>query len=215
MSQQTTEKKRKIVPRKAPSQERSKQKVNQILEATKQLLASDGLEKLTNNHIAKAAGMSVGSLYQYFPNKQAIIYRLYQDWLGGIQETMRAMAQRATEVDFDTLLDELFFAIYGSLEEPHDDSLIEVELVKAMALYSELQEIDQKHGEAVGLLLADIFLAAGLTCDKETARQLGLYTYSFDIARLEFVTMGGKPELTIEWYRKSLAPIFEPYLPKS
>ncbi len=212
MSQQTTEKKRKIVPRKAPSQERSKQKVNQILEAAKQLLASDGLEKLTNNHIAKAAGMSVGSLYQYFPNKQAIIYRLYQDWLESVQETMRQLAQRATEVDFITLLDELFFKIYGSLDTPSADSVIEAELIKAMSLYSELQEIDLEHGEAMGGLLADIFMAAGFNCDEETARQLGLYAYSFDNARFEFIRMGGKPELAIEWYRKSLMCALEPYV---
>lgn len=205
--------KRKITPRKAPAQERSKQKVNQILEATKQLLATDGLEKLTNNHIAKAAGMSVGSLYQYFPNKQAIIYRLYQDWLESVQETMRQLAQRATEVGFTSLLDELFFKIYGSLDAPSEDSAIEAELVKAMNLYSELQEIDLEHGEAMGGLLADIFMAAGFNCDEETARQLGLYTYSFDIARLEFVSMGGKSELAREWYRKSLMSVFEPYLP--
>ncbi len=205
--------KRKITPRKAPTQERSKQKVNQILEATKQLLATDGLEKLTNNHIAKAAGMSVGSLYQYFPNKQAIIYRLYQDWLESVQETMRQLAQRATEVDFATLLDELFFKIYGSLDKSSADSVIEAELIKAMSLYSELQAIDLEHGEAMGGLLADIFMAAGFNCDEETARQLGLYTYSFDIARLEFVLMGGKSELVLEWYQKSLMSVFEPYLP--
>jgi AcrR family transcriptional regulator len=214
MSQQTTEKKRKITPRKAPSQERSKQKVNQILDATKQLLVSDGLEKLTNNHIAKAAGMSVGSLYQYFPNKQAIIYRLYQDWLESVRETMRLMKQRATEVDFSTLMEELFLAVYGTPEEPQTDSEVEVELIKAMSLYSELQEIDLEHGDAMGGLLADIFLAAGLSCDEETALQLGLYTYSFDVARLEFIRMGGKPELAYKWYRQSLERAMEPYLPK-
>lgn len=206
-------KQRKITPRKAPTQERSKQKVNKILEAAKELLKTDGLEKLTNNHIAKAAGMSVGSLYQYFPNKQAILYRLYQDWLERVRNEMRQLVPRASEVDFETLLDELFFAVYGTVEKPHEDSLIEEELLKAMGLYSELQEIDVEHGKAMAGLLAEIYLAAGLECDEAMARQLGTLTYSFDIARYEFLKVGGDSKLAFTWYRQALMRVLESYLP--
>lgn len=207
-------KQRKIAPRKAPSQERSKQKVNQILTAAKQLLISDGLEKLTNNHIAKTAGMSVGSLYQYFPNKQAILYRLYQDWLESVKDEIRPLILRASEVDLETLLEELFVSVYGRPGNPHEDSLIESELLKAMGLYAELQEIDAEHSKAMGELLAEIFLAAGLTCDEETAHQLGMFTYSFDVARFEFIKAGGQQELAFTWFSQSLLRVLGQYLPK-
>ena len=55
-----------------PRQERSRYKVELILEATMQLLEKHGIEQLTTNAVAATAGVSIGTLYQYFPNKQAI-----------------------------------------------------------------------------------------------------------------------------------------------
>jgi len=208
-------KRQKISPRKAPSQARSKEKVEKILQAASQLLAADGLDKLTNNHIAKAAGMSVGSLYQYFPNKQAIIYSLYQKWLSRVIEVMNQGLQRATEVDFTTLMDELGAAIYGSTEDPVSDKQLEQELIKAMALYPELQAIDRQHGKDMARLFTDIFQAAGLTCDEETAYQLGLFIYSFDSSRREFIYLGGSPEMAHNLLRQTLEGVLAPYLPQS
>jgi AcrR family transcriptional regulator len=59
--------------RKAPRQQRATQTVDAILEAAAQILQSDGDERLTTNHIAERAGCSIGTLYQYFPDKDAII----------------------------------------------------------------------------------------------------------------------------------------------
>ncbi|MEO1554242.1 MAG: TetR/AcrR family transcriptional regulator [Pseudomonadota bacterium] len=58
--------------RKNAKQERAKQTVAAILEATTQLLARADIEQISTNHIAKRAGVSIGTLYQYFPNKTAI-----------------------------------------------------------------------------------------------------------------------------------------------
>ena len=66
----------KTQPRKHPSQARSKATVDAILEATAAVLVSQGYQKATTNRIAEAAGVSVGSLYQYFPNKQALVAAL-------------------------------------------------------------------------------------------------------------------------------------------
>jgi len=87
---------RKLEPRKAPSQERSRAKVEQILQATHQLLESQGLEKLTTNAIAKQAGMSVGSLYQYFPNKEAILADVFEQQIRQYTDTA---AERFEEID--------------------------------------------------------------------------------------------------------------------
>ena len=60
-------------PRKQPRQSRSKATVDAILDATARVLVEDGYDKLTTNRIATVAGVSIGSLYQYFPNKQAVV----------------------------------------------------------------------------------------------------------------------------------------------
>lgn len=63
----------KATPRKKPMQERSKATVAAIVEAATQLLAAEGYHNLSTNRIAEFAGVSVGSLYQYFPNKDAVV----------------------------------------------------------------------------------------------------------------------------------------------
>lgn len=62
-----------IKPRKSPSQERSSALVDAILEAAIRVLLRDGYARLTTTSVVEVAGVSVGSLYQYFPNKQAIL----------------------------------------------------------------------------------------------------------------------------------------------
>jgi AcrR family transcriptional regulator len=62
--------------RRAPSQERSQQMVDAILTAARLLVVKHGLENLTTNAVARLAGVSIGSLYQYFPSKRAIVAEL-------------------------------------------------------------------------------------------------------------------------------------------
>jgi AcrR family transcriptional regulator len=62
-----------LAPRKSPVQARSNVSVESILEATVQVLLSVGKERLTTTRVAHRAGVSVGTLYQYFPNKSALL----------------------------------------------------------------------------------------------------------------------------------------------
>jgi AcrR family transcriptional regulator len=63
-------------PRKQPKQERSQATVEAILSATAHILTENGYDQLTTNRVAERAGVSIGSLYQYFPNKEALIFAL-------------------------------------------------------------------------------------------------------------------------------------------
>lgn len=65
--------------RKAPRQARSNQLVEDILTAAARVLAEHGAHRFTTARVAERAGVSVGSLYQYFPNKAAILFRLQTD----------------------------------------------------------------------------------------------------------------------------------------
>jgi AcrR family transcriptional regulator len=69
----------RISTRKHPKQARSRQLVADILAAAGRVLARDGARRFTAARVAKEAGVSVGSLYQYFPNKEAILFRLQAD----------------------------------------------------------------------------------------------------------------------------------------
>jgi AcrR family transcriptional regulator len=65
-----------VVPRKRPSQSRATGTVDSLLQATSRALVKLGYAATTTNHIAAIAGVSVGSLYQYFPNKEALVLEL-------------------------------------------------------------------------------------------------------------------------------------------
>src|SRR5215813_10128851 len=60
-------------PRKSASQERSRATVDALLEATARVLIKEGYERASTNRIAEVAGVSIGSLYQYFPSKEALV----------------------------------------------------------------------------------------------------------------------------------------------
>src|ERR1700748_2960201 len=58
-------------PRKGASQERSRATVDALIEATARILVREGFDKASTNRIAQAAGVSIGSLYQYYPSREA------------------------------------------------------------------------------------------------------------------------------------------------
>ncbi|MDP3746581.1 MAG: TetR/AcrR family transcriptional regulator [Phenylobacterium sp.] len=60
-------------PRKQASQERSRATVDALIEATARILVREGFDKASTNRIAEEAGVSVGSLYQYYPSKEALV----------------------------------------------------------------------------------------------------------------------------------------------
>jgi AcrR family transcriptional regulator len=72
----TTKRRHSLKPRKIPQQSRAEQTVATILEAAALILETKGLDGLNTNLVAQRAGVSVGTLYQYFPNKDALIVSL-------------------------------------------------------------------------------------------------------------------------------------------
>ncbi|OHX13563.1 TetR/AcrR family transcriptional regulator [Chromobacterium sphagni] len=79
--------------RKQPSQARSRHAVAAILEAAARILARDGYAGMTTNKVAELAGVAIGSLYQYFPNKQALVAALHrrhgEETLAVVEATLR------------------------------------------------------------------------------------------------------------------------------
>lgn len=74
--------KQRLEPRKKPVQGRSKATVEVILEAAAQVFEANGYAAGTTNRISERAGVSVGTLYQYFPSKEAIVVALLEEHLG-------------------------------------------------------------------------------------------------------------------------------------
>jgi AcrR family transcriptional regulator len=90
----------RTVPRKKPRQERSRATVEAILEAAAHILVAHGFEDTTTRQVAERAGVSIGSLYQYFPSKEALITALVerqvQRVLDVCTEALQSQGQRST-----------------------------------------------------------------------------------------------------------------------
>jgi AcrR family transcriptional regulator len=76
-------------PRKAASQQRSRATVDALVEATARILVKEGFDKASTNRIAEVAGVSVGSLYQYFPGKEALVVAVIERHQQEIMQTVR------------------------------------------------------------------------------------------------------------------------------
>jgi len=77
-------------PRKMPTQTRATVTVGAICEATIQVLLSHGPERLTTTRVADRAGVSVGTLYQYYPNKQSLLFAVFEDHMDKVAQAVEA-----------------------------------------------------------------------------------------------------------------------------
>ncbi len=89
-------------PRKPASQERSRLTVDALLEATARVLMKEGYDRASTNKIAAVAGVSIGSLYQYFPSKEAlvaaVIDRHMHEMMQVVRDALIKVATRPIEV---------------------------------------------------------------------------------------------------------------------
>lgn len=92
-----------ISSRKQPQQARSTELVAAILQAAVQVLVQEGVTRFTTARVAERAGVSVGSVYQYFPNKAAILFRLQSDEWAQTTEMLRRILEDASQPPLDRL----------------------------------------------------------------------------------------------------------------
>ncbi len=100
--------------RKTPRQERAVATVDAILEATARILAKDGWAKATTNRIAEAAGVSVGSLYQYFPSKDAIAVEMLKRYRERLLATVAQKLSDAEHVTFESAMGTLLSTLFAA-----------------------------------------------------------------------------------------------------
>lgn len=90
--------------RKKPKQERSAAMVEALIEAAARVFVKEGYAKATTNKIAAAAGVSVGSLYQYFPSKDAIAVELLRRYREGLIEVVSTRLSGVTDESFEEVV---------------------------------------------------------------------------------------------------------------
>lgn len=99
-----------INPRKEPVQERSRRTVEAILTATAQVLVAQGYEKTTTATVAERAGVSIGTLYQYFPNKESLVAALVKAHIEELFDMIDAALERSRDLPLEDSLRNLLRA---------------------------------------------------------------------------------------------------------
>jgi AcrR family transcriptional regulator len=84
-----------FAPRKTPVQARAEVTVEAICEATIQVLLSHGADQLTTTRVADRAGVSVGTLYQYYPNKRSLLYAVMEDHLDRVAAAVEVACEQS------------------------------------------------------------------------------------------------------------------------
>ena len=125
-----------ISSRKQPQQARSTELVAAILDAAVQVLAKEGAQRFTTARVAEKAGVSVGSLYQYFPNKAAILFRLQSDEWRQTTELLRGILEDAQRPP----LERLRTLVHAFIRSECDEAAMRVALDDAAPLYRDAPE---------------------------------------------------------------------------
>lgn len=156
-----------LSPRRAPLQQRSLARAEQILEVTAELLEEVGFDALTTILIARRMGISVGTLYHYFPNKHAIMYAMAERWLQEVERSLDEVGSwplaKLSLAQFVNRLVERQLAAYRAQQGI-------LHLVQAMFSIPELRELDQRHDALVIERMTGVFARYGL---RGTPTELG------------------------------------------
>jgi AcrR family transcriptional regulator len=131
--------KAQLSSRKQPKQARSTELVAAILDAAVQVLAKGGTQCFTTARVAERAGVSVGSLYQYFPNKAAILFRLQSDEWRQTSDLMRSILEDSQRPPHERLR----ILVHAFIRSECEEAEVRVALNAAAPLYRDAPEAQE------------------------------------------------------------------------
>lgn len=197
----------RISSRKRPRQARSSALVAVILEAAAQVLAQHGAARFTTARVAERAGVSIGSLYQYFPNKAAILFRLQTDEWAQTGDVLR----RVLEDTGVPPLVRLRAVVHAFLRSECEEAQMRVALSDAAPLYRDAPETRQAraHGEAA----FDTFMCEALPGATADTRALAVDLIGTTLSTVgkQFSSSDPSPA-AIDAYAEAMADMFCAYL---
>ena len=193
--------------RKQPHQARSAELVAAILEAAAQVLAKEGVQRFTTTRVAEKAGTSVGSLYQYFPNKAALLFRLQSDEWRRTAELLRRILEDAKRPP----LERLRILVLAFIRSECEEAAVRVALNDAAPLYRDAPEA--RKAKRSGNRTIQVFMRELLPDAPDATRAL-----AGDLIATTLSTVGkqfsGRPRTPaeIKTYADAMAGMFCAYL---
>jgi AcrR family transcriptional regulator len=137
-----------VSSRKAPLQARSNALVAAVLEAAIQVLETEGAQRFTTARVAERAGVSVGSLYQYFPNKAAILFRLQSDEWRRTSALLRDILEDQVQPPGARLRT----LVHAFIRSECEEAAIRIALDDAAPFYRDAPEAAEAHAESAQIV---------------------------------------------------------------
>jgi AcrR family transcriptional regulator len=134
-----------IKPRKHASQERSRATVAALVEATARILVSEGFDKASTNRIAEVAGVSVGSLYQYFPSKEALVAAVIERHNRDIMQVVQGALEEAVSLPVEEAVRRL---VAMAIEAHRVDPKLHCVLAEQIPRTGRLENVDSANRAA-------------------------------------------------------------------
>ena len=196
-----------ISSRKRPKQARSTELVAAILEAAAQVLAKEGAPRFTTARVAERAGVSVGSVYQYFPNKAAILFRLQSDEWRGTSELLRVILEDAQRPP----LERLRAVVQAFVRSECDEAAMRVALNDAAPLYRDAPEA--REARASGDRTMQVFMREALPEASESTCALAADLITTTLSKVgKHFSESPRSAAEIETYAGAVADMFCAYL---
>lgn len=143
-----------IHPRKRPRQARATSTFDAILEAAARILEKDGFDSVNTNAVAELAGVSVGSLYQYFPTKESILAELLRFNRNILREKVKAAVARGTGKTLEDTMDLLISAAVSHQFERPELALALEHVESVLPLDNETLALTQAIADDLEVLLS-------------------------------------------------------------
>src|SRR5580704_13823506 len=140
-------------PRKTPVQARSTVTVEAISEATVQVLLSQGADRLTTTRVAERAGVSVGTLYQYYPNKQSLLFAVLENHLSRVATRVEAACESARHKPLAEMVKEMVEAFVEAKMERADISVALYRVSAEIGGFALVKKVNQRSRKAVEAML--------------------------------------------------------------
>jgi AcrR family transcriptional regulator len=163
-------------PRKAPRQARARATVEAILDATARILVTRGPEALTTNHVAARAGVSIGTLYEWFPSKEALVAGVVDRHLARAELVLDGLVEELAPLARAAPLEALTARMADAMVRLHEDDprlhrALTEEVPRSWRVRARIGAIERRMTDALAALLSshpgvrvqDVGLAASLS----------------------------------------------------
>jgi len=145
-----------LKPRKSPRQARSAVTVDAIHTAAIQVLLAEGVGRLTTTRVAERAGVSVGTMYQYYPHKEALMFAIIQHHVGSIIDTMLSAASGLSGQTLDQISNGL---VNAWLDIKIEDIAVS-RATYGLAAEFDISELMRREGERFAHALGELLVSA-------------------------------------------------------